>query len=118
MARRRMIAWILVAIAFSLAASGCASEDPVDRGGSADGATIAVSDYQFDPADTTVQVGDEVTWVWDGQAQHNVVGEGFQSADQSSGSFEHTFEQPGTYEYACTIHPGMDGSVVVEAGSG
>lgn len=43
---------------------------------------------------------------------------GFESPDQSSGAFEYTFEQPGTYEYACTIPPGKDGSVVVEAGSG
>jgi plastocyanin len=117
MARRKMIVWILVASAFSLATTACDSYDSVEQSASADGATIGVSDYQFEPADTTVQVGDPVTWVWDGQSQHNVVGEGFQSADQSSGTFEYTFEQPGTYEYACTIHPGMDGSVVVEAGS-
>jgi plastocyanin len=117
MARRRMIVWILVASAFSLAASACASDDPVDRSASAGGATIGVSDYQFEPADITVQVGDTVTWVWDGQAQHNVVGEGFQSAEQSSGSFGHTFDLPGTYEYACTIHPGMEGSVLVEEDS-
>jgi plastocyanin len=102
-----------VASAFSLAASACASDDPVDRSASPGGATIGVSDYQFEPADTTVQVGDTVTWVWDGAAQHNVVGDEFQSADQSSGTFEHTFERPGTYGYACTIHPGMEGSVTV-----
>lgn len=117
MARRWMIAWILAASAFSLAASACDSDDPVERSASADGSTIGVSDYQFEPSTLTVEVGDTVTWVWDGAAQHNVVGEGFQSPDQSSGAFEYTFEQPGTYEYACTIHPGMDGSVVVEAGS-
>jgi plastocyanin len=113
MARRGMIVWILVASALSLAASACASDDPVEQSASTDRATIGVSDYQFEPADTTVQVGDTVTWVWDGAAQHNVVGEGFQSADQSSGTFEHTFERPGTYRYACTIHPGMEGSVTV-----
>ena len=60
-----------------------------------------------------MQVGDTVTWVWDGQAQHNVVGDGFQSPDQSSGTFKYTFERSGTYRYACTIHPGMEGSVTV-----
>mgnify|MGYP003545417748 CR=1 FL=1 len=113
MAGRRIIVWILVASAFSLGASACASDDPAERSASTDGATIGVSDYQFEPADTAVLVGDAVTWVWDGQAQHNVVGEGFQSADQSSGTFEYTFERPGTYEYACTFHPGMEGSVTV-----
>jgi plastocyanin len=42
------------------------------------------------------------------------VGQGFESKDQSSGTFRHRFEQPGTYPYECTIHPGMEGSIVVE----
>lgn len=29
------------------------------------------------PSTLTVEVGETVTWVWDGAAQHNVVGEGF-----------------------------------------
>jgi plastocyanin len=62
-----------------------------------------------------VEAGDTVTWVWDGRAPHNVIGEDFQSEDQSSGTFRHTFEQPGTYSYDCTIHPGMEASVAVEA---
>jgi plastocyanin len=62
-----------------------------------------------------VEVGGAVTWVWDGRALHNVTGEGFQSDDQDSGTFRHIFEQPGTYGHNCTIHPGMEGSVVVEA---
>jgi hypothetical protein len=27
---------------------------------------------------------------------------------KSSGTFRRTFDQPGTYAYACTIHPGME----------
>jgi plastocyanin len=42
------------------------------------------------------------------------VGQGFDSNDQSSGTFRHTFDEPGTYPYECTIHPGMGGRIVVE----
>jgi len=73
-----------------------------------------VRDYEFEPGTVSVGVGDAVTWVWEGDAQHNVVGDGFESDDQSSGSFRHAFDEPGTYQYACTLHPGMQGDVIVE----
>ncbi|MCD4822153.1 MAG: hypothetical protein K8R11_08830, partial [Methanococcoides sp.] len=30
-------------------------------------------------------------------------------------SFIMTFEEAGTYDYICTIHPWMEGTVIVEA---
>ncbi len=43
--------------------------------------------------------------------------EGWKSGKpQSEGSFTHTFDQPGTYGYRCTLHGGMDGRVVVVGG--
>jgi plastocyanin len=30
-------------------------------------------------------------------------------------TFERTFDQPGTYEYVCAVHPYMTGKVVVRA---
>lgn len=74
---------------------------------------IVVVDNDFEPGDLEVAVGDTVTWVWDGRAPHNVVGEGFDSGVQSDGTFEHTFEEPGTYSYECTLHGGMTGEVTV-----
>jgi plastocyanin len=32
-------------------------------------------------------------------------------------SYSHTFDQPGTYTYHCTIHPFMKGTIVVQAAS-
>jgi plastocyanin len=49
----------------------------------------------------------------DGVAQHNVVGDGFESRIQAQGTFEHTSDAPGTYSYVCTLHQGMDGTVIV-----
>lgn len=113
----RMIARVLAVSALLLAASACGSEENSSGSASAGESTIAVRDYEFEPATATVQVGETITWVWEGGAPHNVVGEGFQSADQNSGTFEHAFDRPGIYEYECTIHPGMDGIVTVTESS-
>jgi plastocyanin len=33
--------------------------------------------------------------------------------DRSSGSVSRTFNQAGTYDFHCTLHSGMNGTVVV-----
>jgi len=111
---RWVVAGILTVAVVALFASACASEDSGPPA-AVDVSTIAVRDYAFEPAAVSVGVGKTITWVWEGQATHNVVGDGFESPAQSSGSFRHTFDQPGTYRFACTRHPGMAGEVVVRA---
>ena len=75
--------------------------------------TISVQDNMFGPGAAEVGVGETVTWNWEGSNDHNVVGDGFQSDVQSEGSFTQQFDEPGTYEYRCTLHGGMAGRVVV-----
>lgn len=78
---------------------------------------------EFVPPDTTVAVGDTVTWTNNEAVGHDVTKEGGPGPDFSSGepggmqegdTFEHTFEAAGTVDYVCTVHPGMTGTVVVE----
>jgi plastocyanin len=107
----RLVPWVA---ALALTAMGCASQGSAETPPSVEGPAVAVRDYNFEPATITVEAGATVTWLWEGRAPHNVVGRGFESKDQSSGTFRHTFEQVGTYTYECTVHPGMEGSVVVE----
>lgn len=75
--------------------------------------TIAVRDNAFGPAAVAVPAGTEVTWRWEGEEEHNVVGDGFASEVQADGAFAHTFAMPGTYSYACTLHFLMRGEIVV-----
>jgi plastocyanin len=107
----RLFLWVA---AVTLTAAGCASPGSAGPPTSVEGPAVAVRDYQFEPTTLTVETGATVTWVWEGRAPHDVAGQGFESVDQSSGTFRHTFEQPGTYPYECTIHPGMEGSIVVK----
>ena len=78
---------------------------------------VTVTDRAYSPASITVGVGDTVTWVFDdGGMTHDVVADdkSFRSALMVSGSFAHTFTEPGTYSYHCTPHPDMLGTVVVQ----
>ncbi|HYU60217.1 MAG TPA: plastocyanin/azurin family copper-binding protein [Solirubrobacterales bacterium] len=78
--------------------------------------TVDTFDFGFDPAETTVKVGDTVTWENSGETIHTVKGPGFFSDGLDTGdSYEHKFTKPGTYDYICTLHPDqMQGTVVVE----
>lgn len=74
---------------------------------------VSVVDNQFEPRVIEIATGDTVTWTWSGSAPHDVDGEGFQSEVQSTGTFQHTFDIAGEYQYVCNIHSGMTGLVVV-----
>jgi plastocyanin len=76
---------------------------------------VAAKDNRFTPAAIQVPAGTEVTWKFeDGFVPHDVKADGFSSGEpQRKGTFTHTFAQPGTYAYHCTVHDGMTGRVVV-----
>jgi plastocyanin len=48
-------------------------------------------------------------------ATHDVVGTDFSSGSLKKGdSYEHTFTKPDTYNYRCSFHPSMLGTIVVK----
>ena len=74
------------------------------------------------PADITINAGDTVTWDNVDTAAHTVTGGS--PADGPSGVFDSslvmgkasyafTFEEAGSYDYFCMVHPWMVGSVTV-----
>lgn len=79
--------------------------------------TGATPPPRFIPASTTLAVGGTATWQNGSPAPHNVIsdtGAWPPSADLDPGeTFEVTFAQAGTFDYHCSIHPGMDGRLVV-----
>jgi LPXTG-motif cell wall-anchored protein len=80
--------------------------------------SVTVADFQFTPAQITINQGDTVTWTNNGPTAH--------SATAPDGSFDtgifpagqsrtHTFNDAGTFSYICTPHPNMHGTIVVQA---
>jgi plastocyanin len=80
---------------------------------------IEISNFSFAPAALTVPVGTTVTWVNDDDEPHTVVESNtlFKSHTLDTGDkFSFTFTTPGKFQYFCTIHAHMVGTIVVEAG--
>jgi LPXTG-motif cell wall-anchored protein len=81
---------------------------------------VTISDFQFTPAQITIQQGDTVTWTNEGPTAHSATASGgsFDTGIFSAGgSRSETFDEAGTFAYICTPHPNMTGTVVVQASS-
>jgi len=81
------------------------------------------ADGCFIPSPVTINVGGIVTWENNDTAAHTATGgsatEGPSGVFDSSlimagSSFSHTFEDAGTFDYFCMVHPWMVGAVIVE----
>lgn len=84
----------------------------------ADAVQVDIRDFMFSPAQLTISAGTQVTWVNDDQIPHTLVdtGKRFRSAAlDTQDRFTHTFDTPGRYEYFCTLHPQMVGTLIVTA---
>jgi len=71
----------------------------------------------FDPAQADVASGATVTFSWGG-VLHNVTWDNApsgaaNSGDKSTGTYQVTINTAGTFNYHCTIHAGMSGSITV-----
>lgn len=76
---------------------------------------VLLRHVSFDPATVTIRAGQTVEWVWeDAPIPHNVTFSSFHSATMTNGTYYHTFNQPGTYPYSCTLHRQMVGTVIVK----
>jgi plastocyanin len=72
--------------------------------------------WGYKPADIEVEVGTTVTWVNNGAQTHTVTDDddAFDSGDMAPGDkFTFTFKKAGVYNYNCTPHPWMKGTVSV-----
>ena len=81
-------------------------------------AMVSVGDNFFSPNAVTVAPGGTVFWTWTGSVGHNVTfaTTGIDNAStRTTGTHQATMPSaPGVYEYECTIHSGMEGSVTVQ----
>ena len=82
----------------------------------AQGASVEIKNFAFEPKTVTIKVGQTVTWTNQDSVAHTVTGDGgIDSGDLSKGkSYSKTFDTEGTFDYHCSIHPSMTGQVIVE----
>jgi plastocyanin len=105
---------ILLTIPLTALLIGCGSETKTDTAGTTPAKTVTIAKFEFG-APLTITKGTTVTFANADSAPHNAVGDDFKTADLKQGDRDTvTFDQAGTYDYVCTFHPFMKGSVVVE----
>ena len=79
-------------------------------------AAVGIVNFAFTPAALTVKAGTTVVWTNKDSIGHtvNLTRAGINSAVlNQNDKFSHTFTAPGTYDYICSIHPFMHGSIAV-----
>jgi plastocyanin len=89
-----------------------ATGSPAAVGGDA----VSIDNFAFAPTTLTVRAGSTVTWTNHDEEPHTVVATdgSFHSPGMGTGAtFSHTFPTAGKFDYVCSIHPMMHGTVVV-----
>jgi plastocyanin len=80
------------------------------------GDAVSIENFAFAPATLTVRVGSTVTWTNHDEEPHTIAASdgSFHSPGMGSqGTYSHTFPTAGKFDYICSIHPYMHGTVVV-----
>ena len=82
---------------------------------------VKIDNFSFTPARITVKAGAAVTWINEDDIPHAVASSTrlFKSkALDTDDKYSFTFTTPGVYQYFCSLHPHMTGTIVVEAETG
>lgn len=88
---------------------------------------VAIGDFRWSRPQVEIRLGEHVTWYWAGpDLQHSITGNSANDAGEDSDpgrdvpehrvgdTFRITFNQPGTYQFHCKLHPTVAGTVVVD----
>jgi plastocyanin len=109
-----------LAVAFSVTAAGIAAAAET-AASTKPAVTVEISNFTFSPGTVTVAPGTTVTWVNHDDIPHLVAAtdHGFRSkALDTDDSYSFTFTSAGSFDYFCSLHPHMTGTVVVAPGAG
>jgi plastocyanin len=87
----------------------------------ADDMAVKIDNFTFAPQRVTVKAGTTVTWTNQDDIPHTVASatKAFKSKVlDTDDKFSFTFTTTGVYEYFCSLHPHMTGTIVVEEAAG
>jgi len=78
--------------------------------------TVTIEAVKYDPPTLTVRQGDTVTWINKDPYPHTVTAKGAFDSKEIGADRKWTYvaRKPGRYDYICTLHPNMKGTLVVE----
>lgn len=112
---RRLAAAIATVASLGLAIP-TTSAAPTDQSAEIVDYPLPVMEWAYAPATVTVAPGSWVTWSNAGSETHTITpfDNSFDSGELGpSEGFSWFFDTPGTYQYTCTLHPWMVGTVAV-----
>ena len=81
---------------------------------------IDIKNMMFTPSQISVAKGGTVTWTNNDSTAHTVtddlsnVGGPASGNIQPGSTYSYTFDKAGSYQYHCSIHPSMRGTIVVK----
>ena len=109
---------VAVAAALTTEDNGSAAGNGGGSPGSGPTEQVTIRDFAFDPPELSVPVGTTVTWTNEDNTTHTVTGTDtgspIASRDLDHGNtYSVTFDQVGTFNYLCSIHTNMTGTVTV-----
>jgi plastocyanin len=125
--RSRPLAILVLVLLLAACSNHAASSAPAadgggaatDDGSSGGGETVSLAGFAFSPSELSIPAGTTVTFT--DTANHTVTegtdGEAVDDpiVDEDGGSdIEVTFDEPGTYNITCKIHPDMNMTITVE----
>jgi plastocyanin len=101
------------------------ADEPAAAEAAGSEAVVTIHTFDFQPDPITVKTGTTITFHNDDKILHTVTS-GTREApndafaqgklDGAGSEYEVTLDEPGTYDYFCSIHPGqgMTGTIIVE----
>jgi plastocyanin len=110
----KIITGLIIGITLILA---CENDSGDSNGDEPASNEVWMQNNDFVPLEKTISAGTTVKWINKDNVPHTVTSANglFSSGNISGGGiFEYTFDSAGTYEYTCTLHADMDGTIIVE----
>ena len=104
--------FLLIGLVGLLAASGAPAAPPA-----APQVEVTIENYHFVPATLEIAAGTTIIWRNKDDDAHTVMdasGAFRSDALDKEQSYTHTFAKPGTYRIACSMHPQMMETIVVQ----
>lgn len=110
--RSRILLAVVAALLVACGTGDAPGDAPPEA---APGEDVTVAGFAFQPDAVNVDQGATVTWTNDDDVAHTATAQdgSFDVSLSPGGSGSHTFDEPGTYTYVCSLHPQMTGEVTV-----